>query len=193
MSRDFSLSDVIWKKTLWHNTIRAISAAVVWWVLAYSSISFGIIEEINIVSFVADNPFLIIVLMPCLYFVLILPLGMAVHSVHPLVAMIPIPYGRLVNIIGLMIVVGDPIVYMLNNLNSKWIPAHKPKVFSMPSLFITEFKLEDIVPYTTSCPSCSRKGKILTDEGPYVKDNSVVALFECPNDHRFKENFDVNK
>lgn len=124
MSKEFSfsehISDVMWKETLWHNALRATGAGVMW-------------ALITIFTGMEGNPLAFLLAMPAGYFVFLLPVGMLAYALSS------IPFvGLFATFISFMVAVGDPLVYVLNKIESGWVPVDHPSFFSLELItFVT--------------------------------------------------------
>jgi hypothetical protein len=118
MSQQFSfaehLSTVLWKETIWHNALRAAGAGVVWaFIAAFSSME--------------GNPLVMLFAMPVGYFLFLLPLGLVAYWLTSFIPLV----GFFAGLIGLMVAIGDPLVYALNKFKPEWVPLNRPDFFSI--------------------------------------------------------------
>lgn len=138
MSEKVDISNVVLSKTIWFNAIRCIFAGIAWLVLVNVLFYFGIGKDIGILVWVFLNPILTFILIPVLYFVVFFPLGFII-SRTPLLGIIPIPFGKILNIIVFVVVfLGDPFVWLLNKVKPSWVPVRSPGILSKPLFFIVD-------------------------------------------------------
>ena len=117
MAKEFRFSDhirhVLWKETLWHNALRAVGAGIVWGLLMALTDPDG-------------NALGMIAAMPVMYFVILLPVGLVASWLSSL------PFvGLFAAFIALLVAVGDPLVYVLNRFQPRWVPVDRPGIFSL--------------------------------------------------------------
>jgi hypothetical protein len=122
--RDFT--HIRWKDTLWLNFLRALFAGPVW----------------TAVMVLTGEPLAVAVvylLFPLLYFGGGLPLGLTTA----LLSSLGVPYVGLFTILcSLLVVVGDPFVFILYKVKPNIIPVQK---FSVLNFVLIIFVLDDIV------------------------------------------------
>jgi hypothetical protein len=117
VSREFRFSEdirhVLWKETLWHNALRAVAGGIVWALL-------------TAVTGIKSNPAVPLFIIPITYFFFLLPAGLLASwlSFIPFV-------GLIAGFIALLVAVGDPLVYVLNQFQPRWVPIDRPDIFSL--------------------------------------------------------------
>lgn len=138
MSVNFDISNVVWTKTLWFNTTRCIFAGFSWLIFVNVLFYLGIGKDIGILAWVFLNPILTLIIIPLFYFMVLTPLGLMMSNI-PLSSIIPIPFGKLLNIITFVVVfLGDPFVWLLNKIKPSWVPVRSPGILSKPLFFIID-------------------------------------------------------
>lgn len=117
MFREFRFSEdirhVLWKETLWHNALRAVAGGIVWALL-------------TAVTGIKSNPAVPLFIIPITYFFFLLPAGLLASSL----SFIPF-VGLIAGFIALLVAVGDPLVYVLNQFQPRWVPIDRPDIFSL--------------------------------------------------------------
>ena len=131
--------NIAWKETVQFNVFRSICAIPPWLLLTYLSS-----KHFEWVMF----------LFPVVYFAIFLPMGL----VFGWLARIGVPFMGLISIISsIVIVVGDPIVWIISKIKPDLVPVEKPKFFDL-SLIVFALKNPDAI------PPCDYAGRIVADE-----------------------------
>jgi hypothetical protein len=107
------LKNTMWKETLWVNLLRGVAAGIVWMIvfliLRPPEMSIGMILSYPIALPIG---FLIIMPIVSLFFKLLTSMG--------------VPFMGLGNyVIALIIIPGDPILFILHKVNTKFVPIEK--------------------------------------------------------------------
>ena len=140
---DFSLrrdwKNIDWKATFQYNVFRSICATPAWVLLGYLST-----KQLS----------WIMLLFPVSYFGFWLPLGLLCSWLSRL----GVPFIGLLSIVSsVVIVVGDPIVWIISKIKPDLVPVEKPK-------FIDFHLIIYVVRDPDAIPLCDYEGRIIADE-----------------------------
>lgn len=128
--KDFSFkkhkSYILWTDTLWHNGLRAFAAGIVWCIIL-------LLQHKRMDAAIILMPIII----PISYFIFYVPIGVFCSILSDLG--VPI-IGIFTMIINIIIMPGDPAVYILHKINPKWVPAKEPHFIG---LSVVVFILDD--------------------------------------------------
>ena len=117
-------SQVLWKDTLWHNALRALAAGVVMGFFASLS-GFGSTPG---GQGPLGNTFASMVVgMPLMYFFVLLPVGLVASGLS---RAFPIA-GLVGRFFGLLVAIGDPLVFTLSKFKPAWVPMERPPFFTL--------------------------------------------------------------
>lgn len=148
--RDFSFSrdfkSILWGATIWHNALRAACAGLVFAVLGFVLSSGGGTKG-------ADNGFLLAMpfILPIGYLLFYLPLGLVCAFLSRFIPFI----GLLALMCALLVLPGDPMVWILSLVAPRVVPVAKPGFMNFV-LIMWVLKPEDAAEVTISNTS-SRK------------------------------------
>jgi len=138
ITREFSITrdfkSVLWGATLWHNLLRAACAGAVIAILTFAT---GVAKGDTGMLLAAP------IIVPFAYLIFYLPLGLICSFLGRFFPF----FGTFALILGLFVILGDPIVWILSLVAPRAVPIEKPG-FLNPALIMWVLKPDDAVEVT---------------------------------------------
>lgn len=101
---NIEFSNINWKSTLWLNLLRSVSAGITWFIIR---------------AFLQDGEAASMLLLPVVYLVILLPLGLLAIGL----SRVGVPFVSLLSLMAaIAIVVGDPLLYLVSLFKPDIVP-----------------------------------------------------------------------